>query len=82
MRRDPTTSRAQAQEAGRQAAAAVPRLHRPPQAAVRPLGVKPVGLPDAYKDIETVMDAQADLVRKEAKVEPRIVLMAGKPGLV
>ena len=39
-------------------------------------------LPGAYKDIEEVMDAQTDLVRKEAKFEPRIVLMAGKPGVV
>jgi len=39
-------------------------------------------LPGAYKDIEAVMDAQADLVRKEAKFDPAIVLMAGKPGAV
>jgi hypothetical protein len=35
-----------------------------------------------YRGIATVMEAQADLVRKEAKVEPRIVLVTGKPGLV
>src|SRR5271166_3654331 len=39
-------------------------------------------LPDAYKDIELVMNAQADLVRKEARFEPRIVLMAGDKGVV
>jgi tRNA-splicing ligase RtcB len=39
-------------------------------------------LPGAYKEIEAVMDAQADLVRKEAKFDPAIVLMAGKPGAV
>jgi len=39
-------------------------------------------LPGACKDIESVMDAQTDLVRKEAKFNPRIVLMAGKPGVV
>ncbi len=39
-------------------------------------------LPGAYKDIESVMDAQTDLVRKEAKFDPRIVLMAEKPGAV
>ena len=39
-------------------------------------------LPGAYKDIESVMAAQTDLVWEEAKFEPRIVLMAGKPGAV
>jgi hypothetical protein len=28
------------------------------------------------------LEVQTDLVRKEAKFEPRIALMAGKPGLV
>jgi tRNA-splicing ligase RtcB len=39
-------------------------------------------LPEAYKDIDTVMAAQADLVEKVAKFEPRIVMMAGQPGEV
>lgn len=39
-------------------------------------------LPAAYKNIEEVMTAQSDLVRKEARFLPKIVLMAGKPGVV